>query len=580
MAWTYTKAQGETGGNWDNHDFHWINTWSVTELSPTRAGFIRLQVQVQTQSFWIYPADNYVAYSEDKIRCGSDELTILARSPASPSYGYTTEIQVPNSWAGQSVHLRVAWSDVDVVFGASPNAPSAVSASAGNFNHSIPIRINPQVSGVTHTVTVSCLGRTETLQTKGSALNLNWTPYLSVYGPLLTNAMSTSASITCTTWYGDTSLGSSSTTVQVSFVPQEVSPVAGTGWVTVSPYNAGTGAASINGFVSGFSRAQVTFDASKVTCIAGASISSYKVSCGGEEITSSPFRTSVLTGTTVNLVCTVLDSRGQSYSQTISVTPQPYSIPAISAVSIFRCGSGGTADEDGTYISVQASGSISSLGGENSIAAFTCATKVNGGSWSGEQNLVPGSSSALILSGFNADLSYQVRITLTDRLGTSTTYTETVSTRKWAMKFRADGNGVGFGKAPEYSAQMELADGWAISLGDALGNRTVLDRAALEGLLAAPEEESLTSSYGTLTIQSWWKICILTVKDLDNLTAGSWVTIAQLPAGKAPSIRVMQGVFGSNGAACTIDVRTDGSIRAYAYSATGMNCRACVPFFR
>ena len=42
----------------------------------------------------------------------------------------------------------------------------------------------------------------------------------------------------------------------------------------------------------------------------------------------------------------------------------------------------------------------------------------------------------------------------------------TLPTRQWALKFRADGLGAAFGKAPEHSKAIELPADWALIIGD------------------------------------------------------------------------------------------------------------------
>jgi hypothetical protein len=68
-------------------------------------------------------------------------------------------------------------------------------------------------------------------------------------------------------------------------------------------------------------------------------------------------------------------------------------------------------------------------------------------------------------AAINADRSYTVRITATDSLGNTEVYYQVLPSRKWAMKFRADGNGVAFGKAAEYDKSFEIADDWYMRRG-------------------------------------------------------------------------------------------------------------------
>ena len=62
-------------------------------------------------------------------------------------------------------------------------------------------------------------------------------------------------------------------------------------------------------------------------------------------------------------------------------------------------------------------------------------------------------------------------------------------TRRWAMKFRPDGQGVAFGKAPEQARCLELPGDWQIRLGQEslwlalhpVGSLVLADSAPAEG---------------------------------------------------------------------------------------------------
>ena len=102
---------------------------------------------------------------------------------------------------------------------------SQVSATNANFGENVTITLNRYNSGFTHTVTASCAGRTETIMTKGSTYpTLTWTPAVADFAPLITNAMSATATITCYTYNGDTLIGQATTTCALSFLAADVAP--------------------------------------------------------------------------------------------------------------------------------------------------------------------------------------------------------------------------------------------------------------------------------------------------------------------------------------------------------------------
>ena len=241
-------------------------------------------------------------------------------------------------------------------------------------------------------------------------------------------------------------------------------PSVSAGWASLAPYNSGA-VANITGYVKGFSRAEALFDPSKIDLSAavGASIAAYTVSCQGESVSASPYRTGVLASTETSVVCTVTDTRGRSASETIPLSVMDYAAPTLTGIEIFRCGALGAADEDGGFCSVRAVLGYAGLNGQNSCALYA-AYKAAGGSYGTETALTSGT--AAVIGPLSADLSYTVRLRAADALGSSTLYYATVPTRKWAMKFRPDGRGVAFGKAAETDGMFEVSPDWTVKLGD------------------------------------------------------------------------------------------------------------------
>lgn len=261
-----------------------------------------------------------------------------------------------------------------------------------------------------------------------------------------------------------TAVGSAVTKSLTVTADTGMKPVVSSGWVTLAPYNTGV-IASISGYVKGYSQAQAAFNAAKIsmTNTAGASICSYSVTCQGSTVSTSPYRTPVLASTSVSVTCTVTDSRGRSASETLTLSVMDYARPSFSGVSVFRCTGSGTASEAGTYYSVRATALFSSLGGWNSCS-LTAAIAPSGGSYGSEISLVSGSTQ--VLGPVSADASYTVRLCAADRLGNTTSYYQTIPTRKWAMNFRPDGQGVAFGKAAEHNKTFEITDDWDVIFGN------------------------------------------------------------------------------------------------------------------
>lgn len=480
MAWSYTKPSGVVSQIDGGFQANWTNSWTVAEVTPTQTGCIRLRVTVTTGDFYS-SSGSYAWYSADTMSCGGTTISVHARSRVPGAASYTAYVQVPQSWSGRTVSMNIAWTAVSVQLNATGVTPSAITASDGEFGHAIPITLTPAVSGVQHTVTVSCAGRTETLLTQSTATSVSWLPDLAVYAALLPNAGSASAAISCETFASGVSMGSASRTITLRFAAGELPPALSPGWASASVLNEGA-ASGFTVWIQGWSRAQIVFDSAKISCLYGAGIAGFAISCEGLRVSAAPYRTGVLSGTAASIVCTVTDSRGQTASETLTVALESCAAPSLTALSIFRSDPGGEPDENGTGIAVQATALYSSLGGENSAELRAFVRRLDQDF--GGAGTALASAQRAVLGPYSPDTSYEVKLTLTDGLGRSAQATRVLPSRVWAMKFRPGGDGVAFGKAAETSAALELGPGWVLALHDGNGNTATLSYAELTALKA------------------------------------------------------------------------------------------------
>ena len=349
---------------------------------------------------------------------------------------------------------------VSVTLSGSYGNPAKPVVSDGYFGESIGISLSGASSGAKYTVTTSCAGNKETLQTKGSAAVLSWKPELAVYGPRIPNAAVAAATITVQTWYGNTAAGTKSASVVLRFRAADVSPSVSEGWYSHSPYNSGA-AASFALYIQGISRAEIAFDSTKIAPPYGASIAGFRVSCGGESVRESPYRTGILTGESTVTV-TVTDSRGFSAAESFSVTPLHYQAPTLTGVRVFRCDDEGTADEAGRYASVTATAVYSELNGENEIT-IRRSLRPASGSFGGETTQPDGETA--LVPGLDPDLNYEIRLEIRDAVGGSSVILRQIPGQRWAMKFRPGGKGVAFGMAPQADRTLEIPENWEITRG-------------------------------------------------------------------------------------------------------------------
>lgn len=292
---------------------------------------------------------------------------------------------------------------------------------------------------------------------------VQWEPNIDVLAPVIPNAASAGGTITLHTYNcfasnpnDRTLIGSKSYPVTLS-VPSSAAPDVADGWAKAACYNAGTAAASIDAFVQGYSKAQVTFDSGKITTKYGATVKGYKIVCGGVTDTESPYLTGVLTGTSATITCTVEDSRGFTASGTLKVGLNPYKKPALSGVSLYRSDADGTANRAGLCIYARATLTWSGIGGKNSCT-MTGFYRLQGGSYPSTGTAMTSGSGKILTTAAAVTSTYVAKITAVDSLGNEASYEATIPTDNIAFHLREGGQGAAFGK---YSEQDDLLDvGW------------------------------------------------------------------------------------------------------------------------
>lgn len=349
-------------------------------------------------------------------------------------------------------------------------ATTLVTAKNGEFGSPIQISLSRDDASALHTVRAVLLNAagqeiyTETVAQMSAVYpTISWTPSVELYAPLVKNAASAKFQIQCVTYVDGDEQGEEELDypITVSFPAKDLAPTIANGAVTVSPYNAGA-AAGISCFVQGYSMADSSFDDSLITLKYGAGIVKREVICNGVSNAAAPYRTGLLAGET-ELIARVTDSRGFTAQRKIKITPEYYAKPRLSGISIQRCDSGGTVDEGGGRIKIKASATVSSLAGENSLS-LTAAVRSRYGSFGVEESLTSGAENVLTAYA-SPDETLIVRLTATDRLGETAQYEHTLTHRKWVMKFRENGEGVAFGKAPSADKVLEIPEDWEIKRG-------------------------------------------------------------------------------------------------------------------
>ena len=258
----------------------------------------------------------------------------------------------------------------------------------------------------------------------------------------LPNSASGVLGISCETFSGSTSLGTTQIT-RVMSLPASWAPTAGTVTATAAkPFG------EVD-YLQGYST--VTTAMSGAAASHGAAIDHYGFyDSSGEYATSTS--SSATSGTIKNsgkqtYGVTVYDSRGRKSSASTTINVTAYTAPTVS-ISARRCDDTGAYTEVGDYIKAAATCTLDTLSGSN-IATVKVeykktsdSTWTTAGTWTGQTG-----ESISVTTQFSASstTSYDVRATITDAVGGNGTTQTTVGIGVATVDFLAGGKGITFG---------------------------------------------------------------------------------------------------------------------------------------
>ena len=377
-----------------------------------------------------------------------------------------------------------------------PTIPRATVPSMGAATIGEEVTISlPRASGTfTHTLTYSFGSASGTI---GSALGTSavWRLPESLAAQIPHDPGGT-GTLTCVTYSGSTLIGSKTIAFTAS-VPGSMKPALTPGWATVTYDNSGTKASAIRAWVQGYSKARAEFDDSRITCKQGASVRGYSITYLGKTVSESPYRTETIGGTAATVRCTVTDSRGLSAYEDFEIAIHPYAPPAITGARLYRADGDGAASDSGTHIAGRATANYYPIGGENA-ATIRGYWKAVGGSYGSGEALSSGVTG--IISGsavISTDRSYVAKLVITDSLGNTAEFEDSIPTERVAFHLKEGGNGAAFGKAAETEYVLELAEDWELKGGKKAG-AGILQTTAATDLNAAAEKIAVLDGDGTV----------------------------------------------------------------------------------
>jgi hypothetical protein len=185
-------------------------------------------------------------------------------------------------------------------------------------------------------------------------------------------------------------------------------------------------------YLKGKSKCRLT---STFTGAQGSTLASQALTGGGYSGTSSPFTTGVLnTAGTQTMSLTVTDSRSRQKTATQNITVTDYASPSILNVSAFRSDAGGNLLDTGGNIALTASFLVAAVAGNSGTG--TVRKRIAGGTW--ETAVAIAHNTKVVLTGALPENAYEVEISLTDTVGTVSTYFLTIRQAQFAFDFRND----------------------------------------------------------------------------------------------------------------------------------------------
>lgn len=332
---------------------------------------------------------------------------------------------------------------------------NSVSASSTYLNSTITYKYTPKSSSFYNRLKItvgdsalktinlgqdSASEQTGTLTLSASELATVYNKYPKAVSAILTFVLETYSDSGYSTKVGSSGEKTLKLTFPTSLVPTISS-------VTVSEAVSGL-ASKFSGYVQNKSKVKVVTVANGVN---GSTISSIKVVVNGLTYTGSTITSGVLTKSgSQTITITATDSRGRSASTTRTITVKSYSPPQITLLQAQRSNSNGTLNYEGTYLSVNAKFSVSSVDNLNDKSYTFDYKRKSDTTWT---TLWTGSvysynETKVTSSLFSVDYAYDFRLTVRDYFGSDTLEAD-IPTAFTLLDFRSTGKGLAVGKVSE-----------------------------------------------------------------------------------------------------------------------------------
>ena len=318
----------------------------------------------------------------------------------------------------------LSWMSVELakvtltVSGGSHSVPT-LSAQEVALESPLTVCTNPNLSRFAHKLTLSFAGQ-ETVLAEGVGEEFVWTPPMELALDL-PNSTRGVATIHCTTYDGDTQIGTPQSVSVELCLPEHITPTVSATWADTSS------ASALGMLVKLVSALQVD-----VTALGawGSTVTAAELFVGER-----PYYGGILMEAGAQtLTVTVTDSRGRTASVSYPLEVADYAVPQLS-LNASRCQADGTPDDTGEFALVTLTGSIAPLSGQNRAALTTSF---------GEELAVSGEFSESFLISAPSAQTLPITVCLADKL-TRAERSMVLSVGYATLDFLRGGRGIALG---------------------------------------------------------------------------------------------------------------------------------------
>ena len=383
--------------------------------------------------------------------------------------GYTAAATVPTQ--------STSFSSPALLYTASSLFTSSIVDNA--YTDTVYATITRQNSSMTHKLVYTCNGHSVT------HTNVSTSDSLTIPPEWVTDSVSAIVYVSCETFYGGTSVGTSSDYAKILVTTSAVPSI------TSKAYEIVDGKFGL--CVAGYSKIKWSATAAGAS---GSTIIEGNVTGGGYTV--------ALDGTTgilydsgdITFTIWARDSRGRTCSTTQTISVQAYAKPTVSVTGTQRCLQDGTIDDDGTYLRCMGTATYDTVGDKNTCSYKLSYRKLGETIWSASYDWTPGTATVIGGGNINPDVAYEVRYQAADQLATAY-YVDQIPNKKYLIDAYEDDNGVqslGFGGAAKED-----------------GKTTVYTPLTCLGLAQLTAGQWVHRAYGTHGTQSYVKIAEITI---------------------------------------------------------------------